>query len=84
MDLGRYASYPLPAPVKTAFGADTAQQLADQLGASGTLTPELAGEAERAYDAFRRGDTQPARSLLTSLGLSDATADDVITKLSHA
>ena len=83
MDLGNYASYPLPERIKRAFGADTAGQLADRLGAKGTLTPELARDAENAYNAYSRGDEQAARDFLTTkLGLDDAVADDVIAKLS--
>lgn len=83
MDLGDYASYPLPDRVRRAFGAETAGQLAEQLGAKGTLTPELARDAGRAYDSYSRGDVRAAREFLTSrLGLDDAVADDVLEKLS--
>jgi hypothetical protein len=83
MDLGPYASYPLPARIKRAFGADTASELADKLGASGSLTPALAREAESAYNSWSAGDTAPARAFLsTRLGLDDATVDDVLAKLS--
>jgi hypothetical protein len=83
MDLGPYASYPLPARVKRAFGVDTAAALADSIGATGSLTPELAREAESAYNSWVTGDTAPARAFLsTRLGLDDAAADDVVAKLS--
>ena len=83
MDLGNYASYPLPARLTRAFGTDTAGQLADKLGAKGTLTPELARDAESAYNAYSKGDEAPAREFLkTRLGLDDAVVDDVIAKLS--
>lgn len=83
MDLGPYASYRLPAAVRNAFGADTAQQLADQLGVQGTLTPGLATEAEAAYNAHRAGHPTAAHDFLTTrLGLSDDVARDVLSKLS--
>ena len=83
MDLGNYASYPLPERIKRAFGADTAGQLADKLGAKGTLTPELARDAESAYNSYSRGDEQAARDFLkTKLGLDEAVVDDVLAKLS--
>jgi hypothetical protein len=83
MDLGNYANYPLPDRIKRAFGADTAGQLADKLGAKGTLTPELARDAESAYNSYSRGDEGPAREFLkTKLGLDDGVVDDVLAKLS--
>ena len=42
MDLGVYANYPLPTSISTAFGAQTAQELADQWehrGPSRRLSP---------------------------------------------
>jgi hypothetical protein len=85
MDLGQFASYRLPPGIRDAFGVGTAQELADQLGVQGTLSPELAGEAEGAYNAYRRGDIEAARSFLTTrLGLSEQTADDALAKLSKS
>jgi len=82
MDLGVYANYPLPTSISTAFGAQTAQELADQWGAQGTLTPALAREAEASYVAYRSGNTGPARAFLKDrLALSDSTIDDALTKL---
>lgn len=82
MNLGSYSSYPLPTPVRTAFGVSTAQELADQLGATGELTPALAHEAEAAYNAYRAGDTDAAQTFLTSkLGLSDGVARSALAKL---
>jgi len=82
MDVGTYATYPLPGDIRRAFGVQTAQDLADRLGAQGTLTPELAREAEAAYVAYRSGDTAIARSFLKDrLALSDATVDDALAKL---
>ncbi|MET0990499.1 MAG: hypothetical protein ABWY54_07625 [Glaciihabitans sp.] len=82
MKLGPYSTYPLPAPVRTAFGVSTAQELADQLGAQGELTPHLAREAETAYNAYRAGDIAAAHEFLTAkLGLTDAVASSALDKL---
>ena len=82
MDLGQYASYPLPARIKETFGVDTAGQLADQLGVRGELTPQLARDAESAYNDYTRGDTQPAQQLLARLGLDDSAIAQVMSSLS--
>ena len=84
MDLETYSSYRLPSNIRSAFGADTAQELVDRLGVQGELTPALAGEAESAYNAYRKGDTEPARALLGRLGLDDDKIDDALGKLSKA
>ena len=84
MDLGTYSSYRLPSNIRSAFGADTAQELVDQLGVQGELTPALAGEAESAYNAYRQGDSEPARALLGRLGIDDDKIDDALGKLSKA
>ncbi|MCS5735257.1 hypothetical protein [Herbiconiux daphne] len=85
MDLGQFASYRLPAGIRSAFGVETAQQLADQLGAKGTLSPQTAQEAEAAYNAYKKGDRAAAHAFLTGrLGLTDAVADDALNKLSKA
>jgi len=82
MDVGAYATYPLPESIRSAFGVQTAQELADQLRAQGTMTPELAHEAEAAYIAYRQGDPDVARSFLRDrIALSDATIDDALAKL---
>jgi hypothetical protein len=82
MDLGPYASYGLPAQVRSAYGVDTAQELADQLGVTKQPTAALSGEAEDAYKALRNGDSAPARTLLVErLGVSEARADEAIAKL---
>ncbi len=41
MDIGLLGGYRLPDAIRTAYGVDTAQQLADQLG----VTPQKADEA---------------------------------------
>jgi len=83
MDLRSYTNYPLPMSVRNAFGVETAQQLADQLGAKGTFTREMAHEAESVYSAYRRGDTDVVRRFLSDrLGLSDDTITDAMGKLS--
>jgi hypothetical protein len=85
MDLGHYASYRLPSNLQQAFGVETAQQLADQLGVKGELSAETAREGEVAYTAYRRGDVAAARSFLTgTLGMTDAAADDALAKLDSA
>jgi hypothetical protein len=60
MDLGPYASYRLPTNLQQAFGVETVQQLADQLGVTGELSPETSREGEVAYNAYRSGDTAAA------------------------
>jgi len=82
MNLGALGNYPLPASIRDAYGVNTAQQLADQLGVSKQPTPALAGDADAAYAALKRGDTGPARALLVDeLGVSEANADAAIAKL---
>jgi len=82
MNLGPYSSYPLPTPIRSAFGVSTAQELADQLGVTGELTPALAHEAESAYNAHRAGDPDAAFTFLTTkLGVSDEAARAALTKL---
>ncbi|GAB2454998.1 uncharacterized protein YidB (DUF937 family) [Conyzicola lurida] len=80
MELGPYSTYRLPANLRSAFGVDTAQQLADQLGIRGELTPAVASEADSAYGALVRGDSAPAHALLTGLGVSDTAATAAIAK----
>jgi hypothetical protein len=83
MNLGHYASYPLPKNIRDAFGVETAQQLADQLGVTGEVSPALSREADAAYRSFRGGDTAPARSFMTDrLGMTEAAADEALAKLS--
>lgn len=85
MDLGSYASYPLPPRVRTAFGVQTAQELADALGAHGTLTPDAVHDAERAYESWSHGDATLARGfLIARAGLSETAADAAIARLSQA
>jgi len=82
MDLGIYANYRLPEQVRTAYGVDTAQELADQLGVTKQPTMAVSSDAENAYKALRSGDSAPARSLLVNgLGVSEAKADEAIAKL---
>jgi len=85
MNLGTLANYPMPAPVRDALGASTAQQLADRLGADGQFSPELAHAAEAAYNALRAGDRAPARALLVdAFSVDPATADAAVEALSGA
>ncbi|MDF2443124.1 MAG: uncharacterized protein JWR01_1327 [Subtercola sp.] len=82
MDLGPYTNYPLPAAIRTAFGADTAGELADRLGVTQRPGPEVGPEADAAYQSLRRGDQAPARALLVErLGLSGSAADDALARL---
>ena len=82
MDLGNLGNYPLPASIQAAYGVATAQQLADQLGVSKRPTADLAGEADEAYRALKKGDQAPARVLLVEkLGVSEADADAALAKL---
>jgi len=85
MDLGSYANYPLPDTIKSAFGVQTAQELADQLGAEGRVTPLMMLEGAAAFSAYRAGDVDAARTFLkTRLNLSDATIDDALARLATA
>jgi hypothetical protein len=82
MDLGPYSSYRLPQAVQASFGVNTAQELADQIGLTGTLNSGVAQEAERAYNAYRAGDQQPAIAFLTShSNLDEAAIAEVLGKL---
>jgi len=82
MDLGPLGGYRLPAAVRDAFEADTAQQLADRLGVTKRPGPELTGEAEAAYSALKDGDPVPARALLIDkLGVTEEAADAALEKL---
>lgn len=81
MDIGPLGSYRLPAAIRTAYGTDTAQQLADQLGVTKQPSLALSQEAEAAYEALKAGDDAPARSLLVDqLGVSEQSADSAIAK----
>ncbi|MCU1479277.1 MAG: hypothetical protein JWQ19_63 [Subtercola sp.] len=82
MNLGPLSSYRLPAAIRTAYGVDTAQQLADQLGVTKQPGPELGGEADAAYQSLKQGDSGPARALLVNkLGVSESAADAALAKL---
>ncbi|WP_382309492.1 hypothetical protein [Herbiconiux sp. UC225_62] len=82
MDLGLLAGYRLPPAIAEAFGVNTAQELADQIGVTKRPTPDLSGSADAAYQALKRGDTGPARALLVQkLGVSEANADAALAKL---
>jgi len=81
MDLGPLGSYRLPSSMRAAYGVNTAQELADQLGVSTAPTADLAPVADAAYQSLRRGDQGPARALLVDkLGVSEANADAAIAK----
>lgn len=82
MDLGTLGGYRLPTAIQTAYGVQTAQQLADQLGITKRPTPDLADEADAAYRSLKTGDQGPARSLLIDkLGVGEQKADEALAKL---
>jgi hypothetical protein len=82
MNLGSLGSYRLPASIRDAYGTDTAQELADQLGVTKTPGPNVAGDADAAYRALKNGDQAPARALLINeLGVSEQNADAALAKL---
>jgi hypothetical protein len=82
VDLGTYASYRLPASIRDAFGVETAQQLADQIGLEGTLTPEVGQEAERAYNGYQSGDPAGAVAFLKNhTAMDDQAIQRVLSKL---
>ena len=85
MDLGSLASYPMPANIRSAFGADTAQQLADGLGIDVKPTPELARRADAAYNEYKKGNLDAVHTFMKNdLGMSDDKIDEALTKLSRA
>ena len=82
MDLGPLGSYRLPAAIRKAYGTETAQQLADHLGVTKRPSLALSGEAEAAYEALKKGDRAPARSLLVDqLGVPESKADEALDAL---
>lgn len=82
MNLGPFTDYRLPSAIRSAYGVDTAGQLADQLGVSKQPTLALSGKADAAYAALKTGDQQPARALLVDdLGVSPERADAALAKL---
>ncbi len=82
MDLGLLGGYRLPTAIRDAYGVETAQQLADQLGVTKAPTADLAPDADAAYLALKRGDAAPARTLLVDkLGVSESNADAALAKL---
>ena len=83
MNLGTWGAYRLPEQLRTAYGVDTAQQLADQLGVQDVpMSPDLMAQAEAAFGAYRSGNVSVGRSFLTErLGVDPQTADDALAKL---
>ncbi|PRY68037.1 hypothetical protein B0I08_105201 [Glaciihabitans tibetensis] len=82
MDLGPYSSYRLPPTIRAAFGVETAQELADQLGLTGTLTAQVAREAERAYNGYRAGDPSAVSAFLKAhTGMDDQAVATTLSKL---
>lgn len=85
MNLGSLASYPMPANIRSAFGADTAQQLADTLGIDVKPTPELARQADAAYNEYKKGNLDAVRTFMKSqLGMSETNIESALAKLPKA
>jgi len=84
MSTARFDSYPLPARLRKAFGVDTGGQLAAQLGVTGDISPELARDAETAYNSYTSGDLDGVRAFLAQVGLDNTQVDGVIARLSAA
>ena len=85
MDLGTYGSYPMPANIRRAFGADTAQQLADQLGITATADPELARDADAAWGEYKKGNLDAVTAFMTGrLGMTPERTEDTLAKLREA
>jgi hypothetical protein len=82
MDIGILGNYHLPAAIRNAYGVETAQQLADQLGVTKKPSLALGGTADAAYRALQRGDQGPAKALLVDdLGISQQKADEALARL---
>jgi uncharacterized protein YidB (DUF937 family) len=82
VSLGLLAMFPLPQQIKDAYGVQTAQQLADQIGVTKRPSLAMRAEATTAYEALQRGDQGPAMTMLTqSLGVSEQNAKEALAKL---
>lgn len=82
VSLGLIAAFTLPPEIKAAYGVETAQQLADQIGVTKRPTIWMRAEATQAYEALQRGDHAPAMTLLTErLGVSEENAREALAKL---
>lgn len=80
--LGLIAAFPLPPEIRAAYGVETAQQLADQIGVTKRPTIWMRGEATKAYEALKKGDQAPAMTLLTKgLGVTEQNAREALAKL---
>ena len=80
--LGLIAAFPLPPEIKAAYGVETAQQLADQIGITKAPTIWMRGDATKAYEALKNGDQAPAMAMLTQrLGASEQNAREALAKL---
>jgi hypothetical protein len=74
--------FPLPQQIKDAYGVQTSQQLADQIGVTKQPSLSMRGEATTAYEALQRGDQGPAMRLLTeTLGVPEQNAKEALAKL---
>lgn len=82
VSLGLLAAVSLPPQIKAAYGVDTAQQLADQIGVTKRPTLWMRAEAVQAYEALKDGDQDPAMALLTErLGVPEQNAREALAKL---
>jgi hypothetical protein len=82
VSLGLLAMFPLPQQIKDAYGVQTSQQLADQIGVTKQPSLSMRGEATTAYEALQRGDQGPAMRLLTeTLGVPEQNAKEALAKL---
>jgi len=82
MNLGHYSSYRLPHPIRAAFDVVTAQDLADKLGLTGTLTADDAHQAELAYEQYATGELDAARRfLIDRCGLSEQVTAAALARL---
>jgi hypothetical protein len=82
VSLGLLAMFPLPQQIKDAYGVQTSQQLADQIGVTKQPSLSMRDEATTAYEALQRGDQGPAMTLLTeTLGVPEQNAKEALAKL---
>ena len=82
VSLGLVAAFTLPPEIKAAYGVETAQQLADQIGITKPPTIWMRGDATKAYEALKNGDQAPAMTMLTQrLGVTEQNAREALAKL---
>lgn len=80
--LGPFGAYPLPEEIRKAYGVESAQELADQIGVTKSPNLTMIGAGRKAFDALQKGDSSLARALLIDkLGVTPAKADEALAKL---